>query len=384
MDFDWQWILIALPLAFGLGWLASRIDLRQWRRSDTQARKAYFSGLNLLLNEQTDKAVDAFIEAVQADPDTSELHFALGNLFRRRGEFERAVRVHQHLLQRADLSLADRQRAQHGLALDFVKAGLLDRAEDAFKALQGSPYDSEAKLARLSLHERSRDWPLAIALAQSLEQAGAGSFAQRIAHYHCELAQEAELRGDAAAVDGEITAALAAAPDSARALALKAQRLARLGSDHSVAAMAAWTELGQRHPEALSRLAMEFAASAQAANQTAMAREALLRLFAQQPGIDTVRALALLDGSTVATTPQLMALLGQLPSLSAVLELLDAPRAQWPDAARPRMRDAVAQAARSQQRYRCAACGFESQRHFWQCPGCLSWDSFPPQRIEEQ
>jgi tetratricopeptide (TPR) repeat protein len=88
---------------FALGWIGSRFDLRQWKRSDRQAPKAYFKGLNLLLNEQTDKAIDAFIEAVQHDPDTSELHFALGNLFRRRGEFERAVRVHQHLLQRADL-----------------------------------------------------------------------------------------------------------------------------------------------------------------------------------------------------------------------------------------------------------------------------------------
>ncbi len=384
MDFDWQWILLGLPLAFGLGWLASRIDFRQWRRSDTQARKAYFSGLNLLLNEQTDKAVDAFIEAVQADPDTAELHFALGNLFRRRGEFERAVRVHQHLLLRADLSLADRQRAQHALALDFVKAGLLDRAEAAFKALQGSPYDSEARLARLGLHERSRDWPLAITLASSLEQAGAGSFAQRIAHYHCELAQEAELRGDAEAVADAITAALAAAPDSARALTLRAQRLARLGNGHAGQAMAAWAELGQHHPEALARLATEFAASAQAAGQTAAARQALLRLFAQQPGIDTVRALALLDGSPLATTPQLLALLTQQASLSAVLALLDTPAADWPEAARGQMRDAVAQLARSQQRYRCAACGFESQRHFWQCPGCLGWDSFPPQRIEEQ
>ena len=98
MDFDLQWLLLGLPLAFALGWLASRLDLRQWRREQRDSPKAYFKGLNLLLNEQQDKAIDAFIEAVQHDPDTSELHFALGNLFRRRGEYERAVRVHQHLL----------------------------------------------------------------------------------------------------------------------------------------------------------------------------------------------------------------------------------------------------------------------------------------------
>ena len=100
-------------MAFALGWLASRLDLRQWKRAQQESPRAYFKGLNLLLNEQQDKAIDAFIEAVQNDPDTTELHFALGNLFRRRGEYERAVRVHEHLLQRADLPAAERERAQH-------------------------------------------------------------------------------------------------------------------------------------------------------------------------------------------------------------------------------------------------------------------------------
>src|SRR5512134_605259 len=121
MNLDLQWLLLGLPLAFALGWLASRLESRQWRREQRDGPRAYFKGLNLLLNEQQDKAIDAFIEAVQNDPDTTELHFALGNLFRRRGEFERSVRVHQHLLQRADLPAADRERAQHALAQDFMK-----------------------------------------------------------------------------------------------------------------------------------------------------------------------------------------------------------------------------------------------------------------------
>jgi lipopolysaccharide biosynthesis regulator YciM len=116
-EFDIQWLLIGLPVAFGLGWIGSRIDLRQWRREQRAQPKAVFKGLNLLLNEQPDKAIDAFIEAVQNDPDTSELHFALGNLFRRRGEFERAIRVHEHLLQRADLAPVERDRARQALAL---------------------------------------------------------------------------------------------------------------------------------------------------------------------------------------------------------------------------------------------------------------------------
>ena len=158
MDFDLQWLLLGLPLSFAFGWLASRIDRRQWRREQKDSPKAYYKGLNLLLNEQHDKAIDAFIEAVQHDPDTLDLHFALGNLFRRRGEYERAVRVHEHLLHRADLPQSERDRAQHALAQDFMKAGLFDRAEDAFAALDGTAFDTEARLALLTLHERSRDW----------------------------------------------------------------------------------------------------------------------------------------------------------------------------------------------------------------------------------
>jgi len=174
MEFDLQWLLIGLPVAFALGWMASRFDLRQLKRERQDAPRAYFKGLNLLLNEQQDKAIDAFIEAVQYDPDTTELHFALGNLFRRRGEFERAVRVHEHLLGRSDLKAGDRDRAQRALALDYMKAGLFDRAEAAWRALDGTPFEGEARLALLSLYERSRDWLRAAEVARGLESAGSG------------------------------------------------------------------------------------------------------------------------------------------------------------------------------------------------------------------
>src|SRR5918912_4500955 len=200
MEFDlYWWWLLALPVAFALGWLASRLDLRQWKREQRDSPKAYFKGLNFLLNEQQDKAIDAFIEAVQHDPDTSDLHFALGNLFRRRGEYERAVRVHQHLLNRADLPAAERDRARQGLAHDYMRAGLFDRAEEAWKALEGTAFDTEARLALLTLHERSRDWRAAVEDAQKLERgSGTGSYAPRIAHYWCELALEADARQQAA------------------------------------------------------------------------------------------------------------------------------------------------------------------------------------------
>jgi lipopolysaccharide biosynthesis regulator YciM len=148
--------------------------------------KAYFKGLNYLLNEQQDQAIDAFIQAVQQDPDTSELHFALGSLFRRRGEFERSVRVHQHLLARDDLSTKEHERAQLALAMDYLKAGLLDRAEESYRKLLGTPFQSQAQLALLSIFERTRDWKNAQHIAQELDQSGLGEFKTRQAHYLCE------------------------------------------------------------------------------------------------------------------------------------------------------------------------------------------------------
>jgi lipopolysaccharide assembly protein B len=381
MDFDAQWLLIGLPVAFVLGWLASRLDQRQWRRDRRDAPRAYFEGLNLLLNEQQDKAIDAFIEAVQLDPDTTELHFALGNLFRRRGEFERAVRVHQHLLQRADLSTGDRERAQHALAQDFMKAGLFDRAEDAFRALMGTPFETEARLALLSLAERSRDWHAAAEVATQLEKSGTGSFSNRLAHYQCELALEADTHGDGTTASALLDKALTLAPQAARPVVQRAQQLAKAG-EHG-AALVVWDGLRQRNPEAFARLAGEYAACALAAGQADAARDTLATLFRQDPGIDLLRALSTLDGTPPGASPWLPELLRDQPSLSAALELLDSPTANWPDGAQQSARDAVARAARAGQRYRCAACGFEAQRHFWQCPGCLGWDTFPPRHIEE-
>ena len=229
MEFDVTWLLIGLPVAFALGWMASRLDLRQLRRQDRDSPRAYFKGLNLLLNEQQDKAIDAFIEAVQNDPDTAELHFALGNLFRRRGEFERAVRVHEHLIARADLKAEDRHRAQHALAQDFMRAGLFDRAEAAYRKLEGTAFDAEAQLAMLTLYERSRDWPAAIAVAHRLDADGSATFAPRIAHYECELAEQADAAGRPAEAEAALARARAAVPTAARPLVLIGQRQLRAG-----------------------------------------------------------------------------------------------------------------------------------------------------------
>ena len=379
MDFDYQWFLLGLPVAFALGWLGSRLDLRQWKREQRDSPKAYFKGLSLLLNEQQDKAIDAFIEAVQNDPDTSELHFALGSLFRRRGETERAVRVHEHLLRRGDLPKADRDRAQHELAQDFFKAGLFDRAEAAYAELRGTAFEREARLALLSLYERSRDWAKAAEVAAELEAAGTGSFSGRIAHYLCEQALVAQAQGHADLAQELLGQAQRRAPESARAYVLQGQMLLKGGNAEG--AVAAFTKLLAANPPAFNLVAADCAAAAKALGQPERAIALISEQYHRSPSMHLLRAL-----SSLQPGPQrerLAAHLREQPALSAATELLKLNASALPtDEAAP-MIQTLEKAAKPLQRYRCAACGFEAAHYFWQCPACLNWDSYPPQPIEE-
>ena len=416
MDFDLSWLLLALPVAFALGWLASRLDLRQVRREHRDAPRAYFKGLSLLLNEQQDKAIDVFIEAIQNDPDTVDLHFALGSLFRRRGEFQRAIRVHEHLLTRGDLPQEERQRARHALAQDFLRAGLFDRAEDSFRQLEGTAFQTQARLALLSLSERAHEWDRAIEVAGLLQASDAGSFSTRMGHYHCEAAQELRARGEVTAAAARLEAARQAAPDLARPW-VQAGHWA-LQDGEPGAALQAWQSLLQRNSRAFDLVAADYATVAHQQGLAETARQLLQTQFEQAPRLALLKALLALDFAgaqnseshfavqhAAATRPE-QALLGEpppdqdrtvrpqavqqlikalktMPSLSAAALLMRQPVESWGEEGLAAARAAVDRAARPVQRYRCAACGFEAQRYFWQCPGCLGWDTFPPQTIEE-
>jgi lipopolysaccharide biosynthesis regulator YciM len=392
MDFDFSWLLFSLPLAFVLGWLASRFDLRQLKLENRQAPKAYFRGLNFLLNEQQDQAIDAFIEAVQNDPDTQELHFALGNLFRRRGEYQRAVRVHEHLLGRGDLSRADRERAQHALAQDFLRAGLLDRAEAALQKLEGTRYQNEARLALLAIYERSREWAQAADVAAKLDDAEQASYATRRAHHLCEQAAEQFGKGDAAAAEALLHQASATAPDAPRPAIDIANLQLRQGDAR--AAFETLLALSERAPLALPLYAATLQQAAIVAQRSGEALSLLQRRYAASPSVDVLEAIIALGGNVplpdgladddAPPTPRdgYIAHLAHQPSLIAASRWL-AGETFADEQYHPQVQRALDQATRPLMRYRCAACGFEAHQHFWHCPGCQAWDSYPPRRVEE-
>lgn len=384
MEFDLWW-LIALPLMFALGWLASRIDLRQLRTESALRRdapQAYYRGLNHLLNEQQDKAIDAFIEAMTADPDTVDLHFALGNLFRRRGEYERAVRVHQNLLARADLPREARERAQLALAQDFFKAGLLDRAESAYQDLLCSTYASQALAALLQISERTHDWHKAIARAGELEQRATGTYQRQIAQYWCELALQHHAAGRQSQAQQALDAALEAAPQGVRPRLMRAQWAQERGDLQLALHTLESIDLVQ--PEFLALAAVQIAQLRQQLGQVEEGLAWLRQRLAQTPAIDLLDAVLLLDPDPVSRARCAQQYLQSHRSLLALKRVLEHPMpgATVPEAAAA-MQGAVDNALRSRQRYRCAACGFEARQYFWHCPGCQGWETYPPRRLEE-
>ena len=376
MDFDLSWVLWGLPITFVLGWLASRLDLRQLRIENRQAPKAYFRGLNFLLNEQQDQAIDAFIEAVQKDPDTSELHFALGNLFRRRGEYERAVRVHEHLLSRGDLSRADRHRAQHALALDFLKAGLLDRAEEALRKLEGTAYESQALLALLAIYERTRDWIQASEIAKKLDESGHGTFIGRLAHYLCEQAAAAPPEQ----AEQLLREATKIAPTAARP-GIELAALQRRAGD-AAGALSTLSQLAHSAPASIPLVAKSLTEAALASNRQAQAMEVLLASYELSPSLDVLDGIVALEADAAVARDWYVKHLEREPSLVAATKWLAGEKLEH-EQFHPHVQSALDHAVKPLTRYRCAACGFEAKQHFWQCPGCQAWDSYPARRVEE-
>ena len=380
MDFDFTWVLLGLPIAFTLGWLASRLDFRQMRIENRQAPKAYFRGLNFLLNEQQDQAIDAFIEAVQNDPDTSELHFALGNLFRRRGEYERAVRVHEHLMSRGDLAQPERDRAQHALALDFLKAGLLDRAEAALRKLEGTSYEEEARLALLSIYERSRDWQHATSIASKLGSANHGSFSGRQAHYLCEQASAALATGDIDKALEALHQACRLAPPLARPL-IDLAKLQHQQGQHQ-AAFDTLLQLEKTAPQALPLAASLLANIAQNQALLSPVLALLTTHYQHTPSVDVMEAIVRLDKDPASARQWYLQHLEREASLVAATRWI-AGEKLGTEQNHKLVQRALDQATKPLMRYRCAACGFEATQHFWHCPGCQAWDSYPARRIEE-
>ncbi|KGX37794.1 lipopolysaccharide assembly protein LapB [Burkholderia pseudomallei] len=385
MDLDFWWLL-AIPVAFALGWMASRYDLNKLLSESANLPRSYFRGLNFLLNEQPDKAIDAFIEVAKLDPETVELHFALGNLFRRRGETDRAIRVHQNLLSRNDLPVSERDHALFELGQDFLKAGLLDRAEETFHMLAEGDYALDAQRALLTIYEIEKDWTKSIDTAARIEAMGAPRLTTEISQFHCELAQDALQRKNAELAAEHLRDALAVNPQNARAAILSGDTAAAAG-DHR-AAIEHWRRIETQNPAYLPLVADKLMKSYAALDRAAEGAELLTGYAQRYPSNDLLdvvyQYVAQLRGNDVAHALA-RSQMEKAPNLSGMLHLLDAQIAAADEPRRSElemMRALVKQRTKNLPRYTCQNCGFRARLFYWQCPGCSGWETYAPRRVE--
>jgi lipopolysaccharide biosynthesis regulator YciM len=382
MEFEYWWLL-GFPLFFGLGWIAARIDIRQIVSESRALPRSYFKGLNFLLNEQPDKAIEAFIEVVKVDPETIELHFALGSLFRRRGEYDRAIRMHQNLLERPDLGPDQKVIALAELGQDYLKAGILDRAEEVFKKLEASPQPAAARRHLLEIYEQEKDWSRAIEMTKLV-----ASDPRDLAQYYCELAaaESAESRPEAARK--HLETALEANRKCVRA-SLQLGDLER-SQGRLDQAIEHWKRIESQNPAYLALVAQRLLEAYREAGRPEEGLTLLTGYLERYPSLDLLDTV--FQQTLEAKGPeQAYALvrdeLRRNPTLLGLDRLLEAQiiAAASPERRRDLelVRNLVHGHTRRLARYRCETCGFKARQFHWRCPACGGWETYPPRRTEE-
>ncbi len=386
MEIEFWWLL-ALPLFFALGWLAARIDIRQVVQESRALPRSYLSGLNFLLNEQPDKAIDSFVEAVRIDPQTIELHFALGSLFRRRGETERAIRIHQLLVDREDITEEQRLQALGELGQDYLKAGLLDRAEAVFIRLRGSPADALALRYLLEIYQQEKDWAKAIEVAGSLPEHESLMWRTEVANFHCELAAGAMANSLLNEAEVHVDAALAVNPRCVRASLIRGDIFVAQGRDQD--ALLAWKRIENQDPVYLA-LAAERIMDACGRLGRLDEGQQLLRAW-----LDNHASIDLLDElfhwemdkqGPKAAYDLVREELRRNPTLLGLDKLLEAAVLTVPTEQRSDVelvKQLIHGHTRKVARYRCETCGFKARQFHWRCPACGGWETYPPRRTEE-
>ena len=378
MSIESPWVLLGLLLLAGaVGFYASRRP-RPSALGAQHVRESYLAGVNFLVNEQPDRALEAFLRAAELDADTVETHFALGSLYRRRGEVDRAIRIHQNIISRATLDPSRREQAKYALAQDYLKAGLLDRAEAILEELAKAGTHRMAAMRNLiRIYESERDWPRAIALHEELAKVGRPPQESAVAHYRAEMAEAARARGD-----------LNAAADLLRKARQGNRRFPRGALIRADIAIA----------QGDSTLALELLRGV-VEQDSGLIVEALPRLvrLARSRGDDGDRLIAdllssrpdsVLDFAFAAVIGDALdfpALEGKVrelferdETLAGLIRSLGREPLSLDSRAVRELAGVLRRLAAATPRYRCAECGFSSTGHFWQCPGCKTWDSQRP------
>jgi len=383
IEFEY-WQLLLFPLFFGLGWAAARIDIRHLVQESRSLPRSYFQGLNFLLNEQPDRAIESFVDAVKVDPQTIELHFALGGLFRRRGEMERAIRMHQNLIEREDLPQDLKLQALAELGQDYLKAGLLDRAEEIYDKLRDSALAEDAKRNLLEIYQLEKDWEKAIAIAAELPDVASH---KEIAEYYCELAATEMMHSRRDVAAEHLRTALERNRKCVRASLLQGDLEAQ--QDDVAQAIDSWQRIEQQDPTCLALVAQRLLDAYRKLERREEGLQLLRGYLERYPSLDLLDVVfqLVLEGEGADAAYRLVRdELKRNPTLLGFDKLLEARLLVASPDTRPDLELAkgiVQGYTRRLARYRCDNCGFKARQFYWRCPACGGWETYSPKRTEE-
>jgi lipopolysaccharide assembly protein B len=380
---QWFWLFLLLPIAAATGWLVGRRGGE--RHSDTQVSRlstTYFRGLNYLLNEQPDKAIEVFLHIAELDKDTFETQVALGHLFRRRGEVDRAIRLHQALAQRPGLTDQEKVQALLALGEDYMRSGLLDRAETVFSDLVRLDMRAPQALKHLiGIYQAERDWDKAIENATRYEEITGEPMGRLIAQFECELADRHRAAGEVNEARAAVARAYQADANSVRAGILEGRIEVEDGND--AAAIRAFERVARVDPDYLPEILPALLQCYERVGDSTGARSFLGEMTEHYRGVAPVLALTRMVEAAEGVPAARAYLAQQLkdrPSVRGEAALIDLTVAEGADATATLhdLKHITDQLLVRNPSYRCNRCGFGARAHHWQCPSCKDWGSVKP------
>jgi lipopolysaccharide assembly protein B len=368
------WVLLfAAGVLVGV-WVAKRSPDR--KPPPLSLNEQYFAGLNFLLNEEPDKALEVFLRMVEVDNDTVETHLALGSLYRRRGETDRAIRVHENVMARQSLNPEHREHAMFALGEDYFRAGLFDRAEQLFERLTERPGRRSVALRYLlRIYEQQRDWEQAIAVHARLQALASPEHPTAIAHYYCELAEIARQRGDRDAALELLEKVRGEQRNFARSALIRAD-LAWDAGDADLA-QSLCLKVVELHPQLLPLVLQRYARALQVGEGAPRFRPPIASDSGKRAELAAAGIIAGLEHEpfVLECLPDFVR---RDPNLSDLVPTLAGEISTLSGEQRLALAAALARIMRRGMRYRCIECGLPTTTHAWQCPACRSWDTLAP------
>lgn len=381
-------ILIALCVAWLLGY-RMRAQEESPKKNKHSLPRDYLIGLNFLLNEETDKAVDIFIKMLEVDSDTVETHLAVGNLFRRRGEVDRAIRIHQNLIARPQLEKMYREQALFELGQDYLSAGVLDRAEKIFLELVNEKsHAARALLTLLDIYQQEKDWDNALVTANKYQQVTKKNMQLVIAHYYCELAEQAYNKNDDKQANHYLDKAASASSASVRASLLRAKVCMR--QDDFETAAKNLKRIKEQNSHYFSEAVDLLATCYEKLNKQEDLVVYLRQLVEEHPRIPVVLILAerirQYKGDKIAAN-FVADYVRRYPSLRGLYTFVNLYISSVEGRAKEDLhilQKLMKKVLANKPAYQCTSCGFSGKTLHWQCPGCKQWSTtLPIHALEE-